>query len=138
MYMYTHKDAHEAATTRIPHSIEHFSFAEYRLFYGALLQKRPMILRCNKTAYYGVATISKLIKITVLFCRISSLLWGSFTKETYDFKQPTNRSHPIIEAHMTQHNTHTQAPAPRYHTRKERGEIHGDRGGKGGEDPDRI
>jgi len=30
-----------------------------------------------------------------LFCRISSLLQGSFAKETYHFKEPTNRSHPI-------------------------------------------
>ena len=30
-----------------------------------------------------------------LFCRMSSLLQGSFAKETYDFKEPANRSHPI-------------------------------------------
>jgi len=30
-----------------------------------------------------------------LFRRISSLLQSSFAKETYDFKEPTNRSHPI-------------------------------------------
>ena len=39
--------------------------------------------------------MSRLLKITGLFCRISSLLWGSFAKETYNFKEPTNRSHPI-------------------------------------------
>jgi len=44
---------------------------------------------------YGVATISRLLKIIVLFYRISSLLWGSFAKETYHSKEPTNRSHPI-------------------------------------------
>ena len=33
-------------------------------------------------------------KITRLFCRISSLLQGSFAKETYNFKEPKNRSHP--------------------------------------------
>jgi len=27
-----------------------------------------------------------------LFCRISSLLYGSFAKETYNFKKPTNRT----------------------------------------------
>jgi len=32
---------------------------------------------------YGVATISRLLKIISLFCRISSLLQGSFAKETY-------------------------------------------------------
>jgi len=37
---------------------------------------------------YGVATIGKLLKIIGLFCRISSLLQGSFTKETYPFKEP--------------------------------------------------
>ena len=30
-----------------------------------------------------------------LFCRISSALLGSFAKETYNFKEPTNCSHPI-------------------------------------------
>ena len=44
---------------------------------------------------YGVATISRLLKIIGLFCRISALLQGSFAKETYNFKEPTNRSHPI-------------------------------------------
>ena len=33
--------------------------------------------------------------MTGLFSRISSLLQGSFAEETYNFKEPTNRSHPI-------------------------------------------
>jgi len=36
-----------------------------------------------------------------LFCRISSLLLGSFAKETYNFKEPANRSHPIAVAGTT-------------------------------------
>ena len=44
---------------------------------------------------YGVATISTLLKIIGFFCRIWSLLYGSFAKETYYFKEPTNRSHPV-------------------------------------------
>ena len=44
---------------------------------------------------YGMATITRLLEIIGLFCRISSLLCGSFAKETYNFKEPTNRSHPI-------------------------------------------
>ena len=31
-----------------------------------------------------------------LFCRIKSLLQGSFAKETYIFKKPTNHRHPIV------------------------------------------
>ena len=42
-----------------------------------------------------MATISRLLKIIGLFCRISSLLYGSFAKKTHDFKEPTNRSHLI-------------------------------------------
>ena len=38
--------------------------------------------------------VSEVPKITGLFCRISSLLMGSFAKETYDLKEPTNRSLP--------------------------------------------
>ena len=44
---------------------------------------------------YGVASISRLLKILGLFCRICSFLHGSFGKKTYNFKEPTNRSRPI-------------------------------------------
>jgi len=44
---------------------------------------------------HGVATISRSLQITGLFSRISSLLYGSFAKETYNCKEPTTRSHPI-------------------------------------------
>ena len=40
-----------------------------------------------------MATISRLLKIIGLFCRILSLVWGSLAKETYNFKEPTNGSH---------------------------------------------
>jgi len=42
-----------------------------------------------------VATSRRLLKSPGLFRRIYSLLQGSFAKETYNFKEPTNRSHPI-------------------------------------------
>ena len=44
---------------------------------------------------YGVATVSRIDKIIGLFCRISSLLSGSFAKETYNFIDPNIKSHPI-------------------------------------------
>ena len=45
---------------------------------------------------YGVATVSMIDNITVLLYRIYSVLNGSFVKETYNFVDPTNRSHPIV------------------------------------------
>ena len=48
---------------------------------------------------YGVATISRLLQIVGLFCRVSSLLKGFFAKETYNLKESTNRSNPIA-VHM--------------------------------------
>jgi len=45
---------------------------------------------------YGVATINRLLKIVGLFCKIPSFLYGSFAKETYNFKAPTDRSHLIV------------------------------------------
>jgi len=45
--------------------------------------------------YGGVATVSRIDKITGLFCRIWSLLYGSFAKESYNLIDPTNRNHPI-------------------------------------------
>ena len=51
------------------------------------------ICRCGSC--YGVATISRLLKITGLFCKRA--LWKRLysAKETYHVKEPTNRSHPI-------------------------------------------
>jgi len=51
----------------------------------------------NSYIHYGVARVSRIDKIIGIFCRISSLLWGSFAKETYNFIDPTNRSHPIYK-----------------------------------------
>jgi len=50
---------------------------------------------------YGVATVSRTDKIIGLFCRILSLLFGSFAKETYNFIDPANQSHPIFEESHT-------------------------------------
>jgi len=44
--------------------------------------------------------MSRLLKIIGLFRRISSLLKDSFAKETYNFKAPTNRSHPIVTEYL--------------------------------------
>jgi len=63
-----------------------------------------MHIYCTYMYAYGVSTISRLLKIIGLFCRISSLLYGSFAKETCNFKELTNRSHPICiyDAHIMQ------------------------------------
>ena len=66
-------------------------------------------IEIRTTIPHGVATISRLLKLIGLFCRISTLLWGSFAKETYTCKEPTNRSHPIcsrrLQQSALQHNT---------------------------------
>jgi len=49
--------------------------------------------------FYGVATISRLLKIIGLFWKraLQKRLYSA--KETYNFKEPTNRSHPIVTAY---------------------------------------
>ena len=44
---------------------------------------------------YGVATISRLLKIIRHFCKRALYNTLYSVKETYNFKDPTNRSHPI-------------------------------------------
>jgi len=44
---------------------------------------------------YGVAMTSRLLKILGLFRKRALLKRRYSTKETYDFKEPTYRSHPI-------------------------------------------
>ena len=51
-------------------------------------------MSCTEWLYEGAA-MSRLLEIIGLFCRMSSVLQGSFAKETYNFKEPTNRSHPV-------------------------------------------
>ena len=50
---------------------------------GKGVQPLPTTFDCYNIAY-GVATISRLLKITRLFCRIQSLVQESFAKETYN------------------------------------------------------
>ena len=65
------------------------------------MSRASFIHASHTNVSYGVATMSRLHKITGLFCRISSILQGSFAKETYHFKEPTNRSHPISHPRMS-------------------------------------
>jgi len=44
---------------------------------------------------YGVATISRLLKIIDHFCKRALQKRRYSAKEPYNFKEPTNRSHPI-------------------------------------------
>jgi len=44
---------------------------------------------------YGVATISRLLTIVCLFCKRALYKRRCSAKETYDFEEPTNHSHPI-------------------------------------------
>jgi hypothetical protein len=66
----------------------------------AKVTDRWSIEKARQCNWLGVPTISRLLTIIGLFCRISSLLWGSFAKETYDLKEPTNRSALAIPAVM--------------------------------------
>ena len=43
----------------------------------------------NNGMSYEVATVSRIDNIIGLFCRIASLLYGSFAKEIYNFIDPT-------------------------------------------------
>ena len=45
---------------------------------------------------YGVATISRIDQITGLFCKRALEKRGYSAIENYDFKEPTNRSHPVL------------------------------------------
>jgi len=54
-----------------------------------------------RTPIYVVATISRLLKILGLFCRILFLSKVSFAKETYTYKEPASGSHPIADVDHT-------------------------------------
>jgi len=66
-----------------------------------LTHMRNMSDLCVRRVFflYGMATVSRIDEIIGLFCRISSLLKVSFVKETYNFIDATNQSHPIWRMH---------------------------------------
>jgi len=55
---------------------------------------------CMSDARLSASTFCKRDQNIVSFGRISSLLYGSFAKETYNFNEPTNSRNPI---HPLQH-----------------------------------
>jgi len=54
--------------------------------------KSQLYSRCE----YGVATIGRLLEILGLFCKKALEKRPYSANETYNFKEPTNRSHPIV------------------------------------------
>jgi len=81
---------------RIPCLGRSFSAKEPYIICGSVAKNKLQLKApCDFDTLYGVATISRLLKIICLFCKRA--LWKRlyFAKETYDFKEHTNRSHPI-------------------------------------------
>ena len=61
---------------------------------------------------YGVATISRLLKIIGLLCKRALQKRRYSAKETYDFKKPTNHSHPMTLLHLHSHWCHFNMSYP--------------------------
>ena len=103
-----------AASSRFLKSQVSFAKEPYKRDYS--VQKRPIILRrlLNVATPQGSGVFSLLhleshfsnfksqSLIQFFRYRIQSLLQGSFAKETYDFKKPTNRSDPILHLECNQ------------------------------------
>jgi len=56
---------------------------------------RQTYIKDSQTDGYGVATISRLLKIIGLLCKRALYKRRYSAKETYNFKETTNRSHLI-------------------------------------------
>ena len=68
-----------------------------QIYHQICAQCRKFALNIALTSFrYGVATISRLLKFIGLFCKwaLQKRLYSA--KETYDFQECTNRSHPIV------------------------------------------
>ena len=64
--------------------------------------------------FYGVASVGRIDKITGLFCKISSFLWGSFAKETYNFSILLTKASAYVHGDLADSNSkaslYTHAP----------------------------
>jgi len=68
-----------------------------KLRHDSKIQTHTQLTLQLKSVHYGVATISRLLTIIGLFCKraLQKRLYPA--KETYNFKEPTNRGHPIVK-----------------------------------------
>jgi len=69
--------------------------------WGGIHVRQPTTFRVCHVAY-GVATISRLLKIIGLFCKRALQKRRYSAKETYNFKEPATRGHPIWISHVSQ------------------------------------
>ena len=86
-----HTSAH---CNTLQHPAPHFSTLQHTSAHCNILVI-PVVTVCTSITLYGVATISRPLKITGFFCKkaLQKRLYSA--KETYDFEESTHRSHPI-------------------------------------------
>jgi len=76
-------------------SMSHGTCERVMVSLNASLDICQMHIRVYHQNRYGLATISRLLKITGLFCKRALWKRRYSAKETYNFKEPANRSHPV-------------------------------------------
>ena len=79
--------------------IKETTFCERDQFVSCVYLSIQLCL-CWYISTNGVAKVSRIDKIICLICRISSLLQGSFAKETYNFIDPTTKATPYLDVHL--------------------------------------
>jgi len=90
---HTYTSSHTQKTRALPHIYT----SEHALphIYKELHTPKIWHAFSSRCTYVNMGWLRWIDKIIGLSCRMRSLLWGSFAKETYDFIDPTNISHPI-------------------------------------------
>ena len=72
-----------------------YQFVIFR-WYWECFDDRVLLALSSRKIKYGVATTSRLLKIIGLFCKRALLKRRYSAKETCNFKEPINHSHPIF------------------------------------------
>jgi len=102
-HTHTHLRAHTHANPRVhthTHTYTHTHTHTFKCVWACSFLERAGTVGDEENDN-RVATIGRLLKILGPLYRMPSLLQGSFAKETYNFKEPTNRSNPISSAAET-------------------------------------
>jgi len=118
IYVHTHTHTH---THNHTDSLSLILF-QFTHAYSFSIDTHNFTFEYTHTHSYRVATISRLLKIIGLFCRISSLLQGFFAQETCNFKEPTTCSPPystlrpflVLFCHIFPFKTHFHTHTPKY------------------------
>ena len=104
-------------TSHVTHTMSHVTHVTSHVIIQRVMTHKMWHVT-DMTRSYGVATISRLLEMIGLFCKRALYKRPYSVKETYNYKEPTNRSHPTCIMRRKAHRWYEWVMNESCHTHK--------------------